>query len=54
MDQLYLGYTGWEYLFMITWIVATTSFVYAYLRIQDLKEQLEYHKSLTTLVTRKT
>lgn len=50
MDQLYLGYTGWEYAFMITWMILSMSIVYCYIKIMDLKDQLAYHRYLNDLM----
>lgn len=47
MDQLYWGYAGWEYLFMISWIAANIGIVWAYIRIQDLKDQRDYYRYLS-------
>lgn len=53
MDQLYLGYTGWEYLFMTTWTALSILIVYCYVRVQDLKDELQYRRYLTDIMTRK-
>ena len=53
MDQLYLGHSGWEYLFMITWLVLCVTLVYSIVRIQTLKDELEYRRYLANLMTGK-
>jgi hypothetical protein len=47
MYELYLGYTLFEYAFMILYIVSMMGFVWAYIRLQDLKEQRDYYKYLS-------
>jgi hypothetical protein len=49
MNELYLGYTLFEYAFMALWIASTTGLVVAYIKIEDLKEQRDYYKYLQSL-----
>jgi hypothetical protein len=50
MDQLYLGYTGWEYAFMAAWFTTWIGVIYSYIRITDLKDQLAYYRYLNDLM----
>lgn len=50
MNELYLGHTMWEYLFMTLWMMFTVGVVYCYVRICDLEEQVEYYKSLNCMM----
>jgi len=50
MNELYLGHTLAEYLFMVWWMACSVSIVYCYIRICDLKDELEYHQYLNRLM----
>jgi hypothetical protein len=47
MYELYLGYTLFEYAFMVLYMAAMVGTVAAYVKIQDLKEQRDYYKYLS-------
>jgi hypothetical protein len=49
MNELYLGYTLLEYMFMITYLLLMILVVYSYVRISDLKEQRDYYRCLQKL-----
>lgn len=46
---MYLGYTILEYLFMITWLTLCVGLAYCYVKINDLKDQVSYHKYINSL-----
>jgi hypothetical protein len=53
MNQMFLGYTVLEYLFMITYMVLMVMTVYSYVRITDLREQRDYYRYLTGLASKR-
>jgi hypothetical protein len=53
MNELYLGYTLFEYAFMALWMLSTTGLVVAYIKLQDLKEQRDYYKYLSSMQARR-
>jgi hypothetical protein len=46
MNEIYLGHTLWEYAFMLLYMCFICLVVYTYVRVNSLKEEVEYYRAL--------